>query len=102
MNGLSKYGVTNDRLDEVSNYYRFRPQAGELWPTRPAKGYALIEDGKIKKLVIANPGAGYNTPPEVTLPDFPTLHVRATLSFNKDLKKNGGVATVEQAPASTK
>src|SRR3954469_16807182 len=30
MKVLGPHGVTNDRLDEVSNYYRFRPQRGEL------------------------------------------------------------------------
>src|ERR1700727_2764514 len=27
---LAPYGVTNERLDEVSNYYRYRPQNGEM------------------------------------------------------------------------
>src|SRR5438046_5515780 len=31
MRVLQPHGVTNERLDEVSNYYRFRPQNGELW-----------------------------------------------------------------------
>src|SRR3954470_19516070 len=29
MKVLAPLGVTNERLDEVSNYYRFRPQDGE-------------------------------------------------------------------------
>ena len=44
---LAKYGVTNDRLDEVSNYYRYRRSDGELWKHRAATGYAIIENGKI-------------------------------------------------------
>src|SRR6476620_10797851 len=32
LGALSKYGVTNERLDEVSNYYRYRRDHGELWP----------------------------------------------------------------------
>src|SRR5262245_39767650 len=28
---LGPHGVTNERLDEVSDYYRFQPQRGELW-----------------------------------------------------------------------
>src|SRR3954463_9907160 len=31
MKVLGPYKVTNDRLDEVSDYYRYRPQASELW-----------------------------------------------------------------------
>src|SRR6186713_372058 len=33
MKVLGPYKITNERLDEVSNYYRYRPQKGELWPT---------------------------------------------------------------------
>src|SRR6187402_2416876 len=60
MKVLAPHKVTNDRLDEVSNYYRYRPQEGELWPTKPAKAYALVEDGKIKKVVVTEPGSGYS------------------------------------------
>ena len=48
MKVLEPLGVTNDRLDEVSNYYRYRRESGELWTiTLPAEGYARIKDGKI-------------------------------------------------------
>ena len=102
MKVLAPLGVTNDRLDEVSNYYRFRPQAGELWPTKPAKGYAVVVDGKVTKLVITDPGSGYNTPPDVTIAGIDGVRLRATLSFSKDLKKNGGVAAVERVDDSSK
>ena len=39
---LAPYKVTNERLDEVSDYYRYRPQKGELWPTTSAKAYAVV------------------------------------------------------------
>src|SRR3954468_3700422 len=32
---LAPYHVSNERLDEVSDYYRYRPEKGELWPTKP-------------------------------------------------------------------
>lgn len=102
MKVLAPLGVTNDRLDEVSNYYRFRPQAGELWPTKPAKGYAVLTDGKVTKLVITDPGSGYNAPPDVTIPGVEGARLRVSLSFSKDLKTNGGVAGVERADESGK
>ena len=49
MKVLEPLKVTNDWLDEVSNYYRYRPEKGELWPTTPAKAYAVVEDGTITK-----------------------------------------------------
>src|SRR5436309_3576180 len=44
---LAPHGVTNERLDEVSDYYRFRPDRGELWPTTAAKAHAIVAGGKI-------------------------------------------------------
>jgi hypothetical protein len=48
MKVLGPLGITNDRLDEVSNQYRYRPQAGELWPTTQARAVAIVENGAIK------------------------------------------------------
>ena len=31
LDALGKYGVNNDRLDEVSNMYRYRPGDENLW-----------------------------------------------------------------------
>src|SRR3954471_22893633 len=42
MKFLGPLKVTNDRMDEVANYYRFRPQKGELWPTKEAEAFALV------------------------------------------------------------
>lgn len=95
MKVLKPLGVTNERMDQVANYYRFRPQEGELWPTTPAKGYAVVEDGRVKKVVVTEAGSGYNTPPEVTVAGVEAVRLRARLSFGKELKKNGGVAGVE-------
>jgi hypothetical protein len=102
MKVLAPLGVTNERMDDVANYYRFRPQDGELWPTKPAKGYAVVTDGKVTKLVVTDPGSGYNTPPDVTIPGADGPRLRATLSFGKDLPKNGGVAAVERVEKSSK
>lgn len=92
---LGPLKVTNERLDEVSDYYRYRPQKGELWPTREAEAYALIEDGAIKKIVVTDPGSGYSSPPTVTVKGFKSLRFEATIKFERDLKKNGGVEEVK-------
>jgi hypothetical protein len=97
MKVLGPYKVTNDRLDEVSNYYRYRPQAGELWPTKPAKAYAVVQDGKIKKIVITEPGSGYSSPPKVTVKGFEKARLEARVKFTTELKKNGGIESIELA-----
>jgi hypothetical protein len=95
MKVLAPHGVTNDRLDEVSNYYRFRPQNGELWPTTEAKGHAIIEDGQIKKIVITAPGSGYSSIPAVSIKGVPKAACKVTLSYSTDFKKNGAVESVD-------
>jgi hypothetical protein len=97
MKVLRPHGVTNDRLDEVSNYYRYRPQLGEMWPTTPAKAHAVVEDGKVKQIVVTSPGSGYSTPPKATIQGMENLPLTVTLHFGKDLKKNGTVRSVEVA-----
>ncbi len=95
MKVLAPLGVTNERMDEVANYYRFRPQNGELWPTKPAKAYAVVEDGKIKKVVVTEPGSGYCSPPKVTIKGVEKAHLEAKIKYDKNLKQNGGIASVE-------
>jgi hypothetical protein len=94
---LRPYGVTNERMDEVANYYRFRPQDHELWPTTTAKAEAIVENGKIKKIVVTEPGAGYCSQPTVKIDGFDDAKFNVELSLSKELKKNGGVKSVELA-----
>jgi hypothetical protein len=101
MKVLAPLGVTNERMDEVANYYRFRPQNGELWPTKPAKAYAVVEGDKIKKIVVTDPGSGYCSPPKVTVKGFDNLRLEAKLKLVTDLKKNGGIEAVELAKEKT-
>jgi len=99
MKVLQPCGVTNERLDEVSNYYRYQPQRGDLWTNTPAKAYAVVEGGKIKEVVVTEPGSGYSTPPKATVQGLETVPLKATVQFAKDLKKNGAVSSVEVATA---
>lgn len=95
MKVLGPLGITNERLDEVSNYYRYRPQEGELWPTTAAEAHAVVEDGKIKQVVVTRAGSGYSSPPRATVSGMETIPLKVTLQFGKDLKKNGAIGSVE-------
>ena len=98
MKVLSPHGVTNERLDEVSNYYRYQPQENRLWPTTAAKAHAIVEDGRIKRIVVTNPGSGYCSPPQVKVEGIEGTEFKVKLEVGKDLKKNGGIGAVEVAP----
>jgi hypothetical protein len=94
---LTPHGVTNERLDEVSDYYRYQPQRGGLWKTTTAKAYAVIKDGKIKTVVVTNPGSGYSTPPTATVQGMKKTPLKVTLQFGKDFDKNGAIRSIEIA-----
>jgi hypothetical protein len=95
MRVLAPLGVTNERMDEVANYYRFRPEDGELWPTEDAEAYAEVKDGKIARVVVTAPGSGYSSPPAAQVEGFETAKLYVRLKFSTELEENRGVAAVD-------
>lgn len=94
---LSRYGVTNERLDEVSNYYRYRPGEGEIWKHRPARIQVTVVNGKIQKLSVLERGAGYTSPPSLSIPGRPDVKIQAQVSYGKNLESNGAISEVNFA-----
>jgi hypothetical protein len=90
---LGKYGVTNKRLDQVSDYYRYVASRNELWPTQPAVAYALIVKGEIVGYEIMNCGSGYSSTPVVSVPGF-SINAQAELAYGKSFEKNGSVRSI--------
>ncbi|QIF05928.1 hypothetical protein [Roseimicrobium sp. ORNL1] len=101
MSALGKHGITNDRLDEVSNFYRYPPGRGGLWKSKPATANALVKDGVVIGYEVVDGGAGYSSTPTVTVPGLKTGEVKVTLSYGKDLEKNGSVSAIALAAAAT-
>jgi hypothetical protein len=95
MRVLAPLGVTNQRMDEVANYYRFRPQDGELWPTEEAKAHAEVKSGRIVRVVVTAAGSGYSSAPMVRVEGFEKLKLTARLLLSEELEENGGVAAVD-------
>lgn len=99
---LEKYGVTNDRLDEVSNFYRYRPQNGELWKHKDAVVFATVKDGRVTGFRVADAGNGYSSPPKITIAKDAKLAFEgvpeAVLHVDKDLQKNGSIGSVKLIP----
>lgn len=94
MTALGKYGITNDRLDEVSNFYRYPPGRDGLWRTKPAAANALVKDGAVIGYEVVDGGSGYSSAPTITVPGIKTGNVKVTLSYGKDLATNGSVSTI--------
>ena len=91
---LAPYGVTNERLDEVSNHYRYVAGEGELWPHRAAVVRARVADGEVVGFTIVRRGSGYTTAPRITVAGHPDLEVRVKLAFSERFARNGRVAQV--------
>lgn len=91
---LSRYGVTNQRLDTVSDYYRYQPGAGRLWPTRPASILAMVKNGEVTSFEVTDGGAGYTSVPTLSVPGVKFPPVRVEVSYSQDLRSNGGITAV--------
>jgi hypothetical protein len=94
MNALGKYGITNDQLDRVSNYYRYARSRNELWRVKPAAAYALVKNGAVIGYEVVSGGSGYSSPPKVSVPDFKDASAKVELVFGKVMESNGAVSAI--------
>jgi hypothetical protein len=96
MSVLSPYGITNDRLDEVSNYYRYNGRNGGIWRHTLATAEPVIADGQLVGVTITNPGSGYSSAPIVTItgPDG-TVTATASVNYTSDFATNGSLTAIE-------
>ncbi|CAM2774662.1 hypothetical protein [Rariglobus hedericola] len=101
MNALKKYGITDEQLNAVSNYYRYPPGSTQLWKHTPATADALVKNGVVIAYEITRGGAGYTTPPTVSVPGIKTATAQVELSFGKDMATNGAIAAIT-VPAAQK
>jgi hypothetical protein len=97
LNALGRYGITNERLDEVSNYYRYNPGRGEMWLTTEAKAYATLSKGVITGFVVTDPGSGYSSTPIFSIPGRGRLSVSVLMSYDRDMRKNGRISQINLA-----
>jgi hypothetical protein len=94
LRALGKYGVTNKRLDDVSDFYRYRPGSDELWNHTPAVIEAVILNNQVTELKIIHPGAGYSSEPNISIAGYEHVKVKSTIQFTSDLKTNGNISSV--------
>ncbi len=92
MQALSKYGVTNENLDRVSNYYRYRP--GEMWRYQPAEIEAEIVGSQVVRVTVTRGGAGYSSKPVLTIPGHHEIKLEVTMSYGTDFTTNGSIKQV--------
>ena len=95
LEALGPLGVTDERLNEVSNYYRYNRCRGEMWRNTPAKAYATVRNGVVTSITITDPGSGYSSPPTVTIEGMTSVTFTATLSFGTEFAKNGSIKEIK-------
>ena len=91
---LGPYGITNDQLDEASNFYRYRPESGRLWRHRDAEGIATVVDGKVVSIKLTQPGWGYSSAPVAQVVGFERVPIRVQVSYSKQFEKNGSITVL--------
>ncbi|OAS19729.1 hypothetical protein [Paenibacillus oryzisoli] len=95
MKVLSPYGITNERLDEVSNFYRYNGNRTATWQKTPATATAIVTDGVVTGVTITNPGAGYSSTPTVTITGpTGTVTAKAVVTNTQDFKTNGSITSI--------
>lgn len=94
LNALGRYGINNDRIDTVSNYYRYVRSRNELWTHTPAVANALIKSGVLVGFEVVRHGSGYTSSPSVSVPDVRTGSITVKLAFGKNLATNGSIASI--------
>ncbi|HSU67357.1 MAG TPA: hypothetical protein VLJ39_10825 [Tepidisphaeraceae bacterium] len=94
MKGLAPYGVTDERLNEVSNFYRYSRGKGEMWRNAPAEGYATVRDGVVTGITITNAGYGYSSEPKVSVTGLEAVELKSALAYGTDFKRNGSVQQI--------
>jgi hypothetical protein len=94
MNGLGKYGITNDRINTVSNFYRYPPGSRNLWRNQPASANALVKDGHVVGFEITHGGYGYTTVPTVSVPGLDGVSAQVKVSYGKNFETNGAVSEI--------
>lgn len=92
---LAPYGITNERLDEVSDYYRYNRRRGEGWRHGRATAYATVHHGIVTGFVITDPGFGYSSPPKISVAGMPEVSATATLAFGADFARNGSLKEIK-------
>jgi hypothetical protein len=95
MSVLAPYGITNERLDEVSNFYRYSGVKGQVWSRTAATATAIITNGVVTGIKITNPGAGYSSTPTITVmgPNG-KITATATVTYTSDFKTNGSISSI--------
>lgn len=97
MSALGKYGITDERLNAVSNFYRYPPGKGGVWKNKPAVANALVKNGAVIGYEISDGGFGYTTPPVASVSGVKRAKNKVELSFGKDMESNGSVAAITVA-----
>jgi len=91
---LAPYGITNERLDEVTNYYRYPPGSTIIWEHTPAEIVAIVENRKVIRFEIINGGAGYTSIPTLEVPGLGTMAAEITVSYSENFSTNGAITSV--------
>ena len=94
LSALGKYGITNEKLDSVSGYYRYQPGTAQLWPTKAAVIMAIVKNGTVTSFEITDGGSGYSSQPLISVPGAKYGRVTANLCYGQDLRKNGSIGAL--------
>ncbi len=92
---LAPYGISNEKLDQVSDYYRYKAALGETWPHSEATAVAIVVGGKITGIRVTHSGVGYTSIPTVVIRQGTKTYTGlAVVSYTSDFETNGSITAI--------
>jgi len=91
---LEPYGITNDEIDETTNYYRYYPGGMNIWPYTHAVLDATISNGTVTSFEIVSGGDGYTSEPIVTVDGYGDIAVDIIISYTDSFETNGAITAI--------
>ncbi len=66
-----------------------------MWRNRPASATAILKDGAVTGFTLTDPGAGYSSPPAISVQGIAGLKVEVVMIYGEDFKTNGSVKEIK-------
>lgn len=91
---LEPYGITNDEINRVTDYYRYYPGDTNIWPYAHVVLDATISNGAVTSFEVTSGGHGYTSNVTIVVDGYGNIPVNATISYTDSFETNGAIDTI--------
>jgi len=91
---LEPYGITNDEINSVTDYYRYYPGDINIWPYAHVVLDATISNGTVTSFKVISGGHGYTSNVTIVVDGYGNIPVNAIISYTDSFETNGAIDTI--------